>query len=446
MREGKPTMGKVLKAARILGWLGVLGVLAVFAQAADWPQWRGPNRDAISSETGLLQTWPAQGPPLLWTYNDAGQGFSSPSILGERLFIMGARGDGEYVLALDVKSGKELWHTKIGPTFTWEGNSWNAGPSASPTVDGDLVFGLGGQGVLVCVEAANGKERWRKDLPKELGAEVNPVGGGPEKLGWGYAWSPLVDGPNLICVPGGPQGTVAALDKTNGKVLWRSKELTEQATYASPIATEAGGVRQYVILTQNGPAGVAAKDGKLLWFTKREEPYPDIVAPTPIVKGNNVYVSVGYGGGCELLKLTPDGDKLKAEQVYSQKAIATCLGGVVLVGEHVYGFNEKPPRGGWQCQNFQTGEIAWTSDGRRGFPSGSVIYADGRLYCLSENSLVALLEASPRGYKEAGRFKLPQESKLRKPSGKTWTHPVLANGRLYLRDQELLFCFDVKVR
>jgi outer membrane protein assembly factor BamB len=311
-------------------------------------------------------------------------------------------------------------------------------------VDGEVVYALGGRGTLVCVEAATGKERWRKDLPKELGAEVNPVGGGPENLGWGYAWSPLVDGPKLICVPGGPQGTVAALDKTNGSVLWRSKELTEQATYSSPVVTDAGGVRQYVVVTQNGPAGVAAKDGKLLWFARREEPYPDIVAPTPIVKGNNVYVSVGYGGGCELLKLEPAGDKIKAEQVYNQKAIATCLGGVALVGEHVYGFQEKPPRGGWQCQNFQKGDIVWSSDGRRGFPSGSVIYAERRLYCLSENSLVALLEASPRAYQEVGRFKLPEESRLRKPNGKTWTHPVLANGKLYLRDQDLLFCFDVK--
>src|SRR5262249_15390343 len=159
--------------------------------------------------------------------------------------------------------------------------------------DGSLVYALGGQGVLICVDAATGQERWRKDLPKELAAEVDPVGGGPEKIGWGYAWSPLVDGEHLICFPGGPQGSLAALEKKSGKVVWRSKELTQQATYSSPVIAEVGGVRQYVVMTPLGPAGVAAKDGKLLWFVKRAEAHDDIFAPTPIVKGNVVYVTFG---------------------------------------------------------------------------------------------------------------------------------------------------------
>jgi outer membrane protein assembly factor BamB len=425
-----------------LGRLGLTLAVALAGLAADWPQWRGPDRDDVSKETGLLASWPKVGPKLVWTFKNAGVGYSGPAVVGGRLYTLGARGDTEYLLAVDVASGQELWAAKIGPTFTFKGNQWGDGPRSTPSVDGGLVFALGGQGILICADAATGQERWRKDLPKDMAAEVNPIGGEPNKIGWGFTWSPLVDGEHLICVPGGPQGTVAALDKKSGKVVWRSQALTEQATYSSPMTAEVGGVRQYVVLTQNGPAAVAAKDGQLLWFARREQEYPDIVAPTPIVKGSLVYVSVGYGGDCELLRLSADGGKVKAEKVYQKKEIANCLGGVVPVGEYVYGYHEKSR--GWMCQKLDTGDILWTS-GRRGLGPGSVTYADGHLYCLAEDSgTAALVVASPKGYEEKGRFKLPQESQLRKPSGKVWTHPVVADGKLFLRDQELLFCFDIK--
>jgi outer membrane protein assembly factor BamB len=234
---------------------------------------------------------------------------------------------------------------------------------------------------------------------------------------------------------------VAALDKKTGNVVWRSKELTEQATYSSPVVAEVGGVRQYIVLTQNGPAGVAAKDGKLLWFARRAMEYPDIVAPTPVVQGDLVYVSVGFGGDCELLRLTAAGGQVKAERVYEKKEIANNLGGVVLLDGYVYGCHDKR---GWMCQKLDTGDAAWTPN-RRPLGVGSVTYAGGRLYCLAEdNGTVGLVVPSPKGYQEAGRFKLPRESKLRKPNGRVWTHPVVADGRLFLRDQELLFCFDIK--
>ena len=189
-------------------------VLAVtVVTAADWPQFRGPNRDGVSKETGLLQEWPKDGPRLLWTYDQAGLGYSGPSVVGDRLYTTGGRGDSEYVFALDLKAAdgkvKELWSAKIGPLFTWKGNSWGIGPNVAPTVDGDVVYALGGFGDLVCVEAAGGKERWRTSLPRDLGGEVNPIGGGaenPTPLGWGYAMAPLVDGEQLICVPGGKRG------------------------------------------------------------------------------------------------------------------------------------------------------------------------------------------------------------------------------------------------
>ena len=194
-----------------------LAVVALPARAADWPQFRGPNRNGISAETGLLKTWPEKGPPLLWTFNQAGVGYSSPAVVGDRAFLSGGRGDTEFVFAIDATSGKELWATKIGPLFTWKGNTWNDGPSSSPAVDGDLVYALGGGGEFVCVEAGSGKERWRKSMLKDLGGDVNSIGGGPEQVGWGFAWSPLVDGDNVICVPGGKSGLLAALDKKTAK-------------------------------------------------------------------------------------------------------------------------------------------------------------------------------------------------------------------------------------
>ncbi|MGE3806902.1 MAG: PQQ-binding-like beta-propeller repeat protein, partial [Gemmataceae bacterium] len=248
--------------------------------ADDWPQFNGPERNGISKEKGLLATWPKGGPKLVWTYKEAGVGYSAPAVVGDRLYILGGRDKTEYLIALDVKAGKELWSAKIGDLFTWKGNSWNAGPSATPTVDGDLIFALGGQGVLLCTDTA-GKEKWRKDLPKDMGAQVNPSGGGPKDVGWGYAWSPLVDGDKLIIQPGGPQGTLAALNKTTGEILWRSKGYTDQASYASPIVATVAGTRQYINLTNEGLTGVDPKTGAVLWRYARE--YNDCVIPTPVV-------------------------------------------------------------------------------------------------------------------------------------------------------------------
>jgi len=419
-------------------------LLPLSIQAGDWAQWRGPNRDGVSDETGLIKSWPKEGPPLVWTYTNAGIGYSGPAIVGDRLFLMGARDETEYVFALDLKSVpgstvKEVWSAKIGPLFTWKGNSFNAGPSATPTVDGELLYALGGQGQLVCVETATGKERWRKNLPVDMAAEVNPIGGGPEKLGWGFTWSALVDEEHLICVPGGPQGTLAALDKKTGQILWRSKELTDQATYSSPIVIEVGGIRQYVQMTNEGVSGVAAQDGSLLWRYLKKPPYGDVVIPTPVFHDGYVYVSVGSGAGCDLIKLTPAGKKFKAEKVYSNKTMVNQQGGVILVGEHLYGYSEGK---GWVCQEFKSGNMIWSQ--KRALGRGSLTCADGKLYCYGEDAgVMALVDASPSGWKERGRFEIPQHSEHRGSSGKIWTHPVISHGRLYVRDQDLLFCYDV---
>jgi outer membrane protein assembly factor BamB len=418
-----------------------------WAKADDWPQYRGPNRDGVSLETGLRKTWPPGGPPLLWTSDTLGLGYSGPAIVGDRLFICCGRGDTEYLVAFDLNSAvgapKELWACKIGALFQWKGNSWNKGPNVSPTVANGLVYALGGFGDLICVEAASGKEKWRKSLPRELGGEVNPIGGGlevPTPLGWGYASSPLVDGKQLICVPGGKRGLLAALDKDTGALLWQSKQIPEQACYSSPLAVEVGGIKQYVQLVNSGAVGVTASDGKLLWNYRRTPAFDDAVIATPIFHDGYLFATVGFAQGCDLIKLTSKDGSLAVDKIYSNKAVENRDGGVVRVGDYVYGHSDN--RNGWFCQHFTTGKFAWTET--RKLDRGSITSADGMLYCCSEkDGGVVLIEASNKGWIEKGRVKLPRQSAQRQPSGGLWTHPVIANQKLYIRDQELLFCYDL---
>jgi outer membrane protein assembly factor BamB len=367
---------------------------------------------------------------LLWTYEDAGIGYSGPAIVGARLFTMGAEDQTEYVYALDIasKAPKKLWSVEVGPLFK-EGHG--NGPRGTPTLDGSLLYCIGGQGELVCVDTTTGQRRWHCNLRKDLDGRM--------MSGWGYTESPLVDGDKVVCTPGGSEGAVAALDKKSGKVLWRSKKFTDPAAYSSLVVMTVGGVRQYVQMTGESVAGVAANDGRLLWRFERFSRTAAI--PTPIVHENLVYVSSGYGTGCALLKITVDSaGSFQCEQVYANKNMVNHHGGVVRVGDELYGYSD---RTGWVCQKFQTGSIIWQEKKRLG--KGSLTYADGHLYCYSEDEGTAVLvEATPDGWKETGRFTVPRESTRRSSSGKFWTHPVVANGRLYLRDQELLFCFDVK--
>lgn len=413
--------------------------------AADWPQFRGPARDGHSADTGLLKSWPKGGPKLAWTFTGGGVGYAGPAVVGDRLYTCGGKGEEEFVYALDVKANPPavLWSAKIGPLFTWQGNSWNAGPNVTPTVDGDRVFALGGFGDLVCVEAKTGKELWRVNYANDLGGEVNPIGGGltrPSPLGWGNAAAPLVDGDALVCVVGGKRGLFAGLDKTTGKVLWRSADVKEQAPYSSPVAAKIDGVPQYVAATNKGLVGVGTK-GELLWRYDRAAPFDDVVISTPVVRDGIAAVSVGFGEGIEAVTVAPDaGGAFKATKRYASKEIQNRDGGLVLVGDHLYGHSEQ---GGWLCAEFKTGKVLWTEG--KALARGVVSTADGKLYCAAEKGgAVVLLDPSTDEWKEAGRLTLPAASKLRKPQGMIWTHPVIANGRLYLRDQDLLFCYEVK--
>lgn len=401
-----------------------IGVSSATAGAFDWPQWRGPDRNDVSKETGLLKRWPTGGPKRVWHYDQAGLGFAGFAIADGRLFTMGARGSEELLIALDADTGAELWTTRMGDLLV---NNWGDGPRGTPTVDGNRVYAMDGNGDLICADVKSGKTIWTASMRK--------LGG--KRPGWGYCESVLVDGGKVVCTPGGKNGAVVAFDKTNGEVVWQSKEFTEGAQYSSIIPIDFGGERQYVQLTMKALVGLDAKNGKVLW--RSDWPGRTAVIPTPIYKEGHVYIASGYSVGCKLVKLSAGGG---AEDVYVNKVMKNHHGGVVLVGDYLYGYSDGA---GWVCQNFKTGAEVWAEKGE--LRKGAVHSADGMLYCLDEaNGRVALIEATPNGWSERGRFKIsPQTSNDRK-RGKIWTHPVVANGKLYLRDQEHILCYDVKAR
>ena len=393
----------------------------LLARAADWPQWRGPDRDNVSTETGLLKQWPEGGPALAWTARGLGAGFSSVSISGGRIFTMGDDRSAAYLMALDESDGKKLWSLKIGRT----GGDAAPGPRSTPTVSGNVVLALGQWGDLVCAEAASGKERWRRNLVSDF-AGTRP--------GWEYTESVLVDGEKVICTPGGVQGTLAALDRETGRLLWRSKDLTDAAAYASPVLATIGGKRQYVQLTSESVFGVDPDTGNVLWRAVRQG--QTAVIPTPIVRDNFVFVTSGYGVGCNLFEISHSGAQFSARQVYANREMVNHHGGVVRVGDWLYGSSDP---GILKCIDFKTGDVKWKE---RSIGKGALAYADGRLYLRSElDGKVALIDAKPNGYKEEGLLRQPSRS-----NEPAWAHPVISGGKLYLRDQDVLLCYDIRGR
>ncbi len=407
---------------------GVMGILATAALAADWPQWRGPHRDGISAETGLLKTWPADGPKLLWQLKDIGSGYSTPAVVGESLFVLSNRGlDDEFVQALSVKDGKQVWATRLGKVGNPNQAPPYPGARSTPTVAGEVLYALGSDGDLACVTTSSGMIRWRKNLRTDFGGKPGI---------WAYSESPLIDGDKLICTPGGDKATLVALNKDTGAVIWQSAVPGgDAAGYASAIVVEAGGVRQYVQFLQNGVVGVDAQSGKFLWRYGQTAKKSPANIPTPVALDSMVYSATGLGGA-GLVKLKATAAGIEADQVYASPKLPTSIGGTVLLNGYLYGTNS----GGLVCAEFATGTIKWQE---RGVGPGSICYADGRLYVHGEeNDEVALVEATPEAYRPCGHFTLPAQPDRGK--SKAWAYPVVANGRLYLRDFGCLWCYDVK--
>lgn len=421
------TGARRLAAAMTLG-VSILG-LARHAGADDWTQWRGPKRDGISRETGLLKSWPAAGPPLIWQVADAGSGYGTPAVADGRLFLQSNRGpQDELVLALDAKTGKALWSQRIGNVGNPDQQPAYPGSRSTPTVEGAVLYALGSDGDLVCLETATGKPRWRKNVRSELGGQPGV---------WAYSESPLIDGNALVCTPGGAEATMVALDKRTGAVLWKSAiPGADQAAYSSVIMINVGGVKQYVQFLQKGVVGVDAKTGKFLWRYDGTAKNSPANIPTPVALGEYVYTASGRGGG-GLVKLKVDQGAVQAEQVYAGMKLPTAIGGSVLIGDYLYGTSAA----GMMCVDFKTGEVKWAE---RGIGAGALCFAEGLLYVHGENGDVALVEATPEGYREKGRFSPPEPPA--RGNIKAWAYPVLANGRLYIRELNKLWCYDVKAK
>jgi outer membrane protein assembly factor BamB len=410
---------------------------AAAPQSFDWPQWQGPDRNAISRETGLLKEWPKEGPPLAWKIKGLGGGYSGPSIAAGKIFGMSNRGDDEVVWALSEKDGKELWAARLGPAFQQPGfPQGKEGPACTPTVDGERLYVIGMAGNLACLQAQDGKVVWQHSFTGDFGGRI------PQ---WSYRESPLIDGDKVICTPGGPDATLVAVDKMTGKTIWKSQVPGDPgAAYSSGIAIDLEGQREYVQLTAKGLVGVAASDGRFLWRYDRVANSYGIICSTPIYHEGQVFASSAYGVGGGLVKLSKTGDGgVKAEEVYLSRRMQNQHGGMILLDGSLYGANGSNEGGFLVCLEFKSGNVLWDErdDSQRRALKGSLALADGRLYYLVENGTMLLIEPDPKQYVERGRFEQPDRSQ--QPA---WVHPVIANGKLYLRDQDLLLCYNIRTQ
>jgi len=391
--------------------------------SAAWPQFRGPNRDAKSTETGLLKQWPSSGPRLLWKAEGLGRGYSSVSVAGGMVVTMGDMSDrSSKVHAIDEASGKMLWSSsQVGKT----GGQYD-GTKSTPAIDvaNGKLYALGQFGDFVCLNTSDGSEVWRKNLESDFGGKGSR---------WNYAESPLLDGDRVVVSPGGRQGVVVAVDKGSGSKLWQSRQFAEEVQYVSTVPSMLGGRRTYVQMTQKTLAGIDAQSGSLVWRIPRAG--KTAVIPSPVIYNDIVFVTSGYNVGCNAFQIANQGGRLTTRQLYANKDLVNHHGGVVLVDKYVYGHSD---RGGWKCMDITNGRVMWQN---QGVGKGSVVYVDGHLICRSEtgSGKIALVEASPSAYREKGRFNQPDRS-----NRNCWAHPVVANGKLFLRDGDLLLCYDLK--
>lgn len=398
------------------------GAFAPSLRADDAPQFRGANRDGVYREKGLLQSWPEGGPKLLWKATRRGEGHATPSVANGKVYGMGLRDNQEIVWAVDAKTGDEIWSVPIAPGITLDAGQGGYGSRSTPTIVGKRLYTLGVGGELVCMNVADGKIVWHKNLVKDFGGSI-PT--------WGYCESPLVDGDKVIVAPGG-ENTIVAFNRNTGDVVWTSRVAErDRAHYSSPIVTEAGGVRQYVEFLSGGLIGVSAKDGKTLW--RYNAPANNVAnCAAPIAIDNLIFAASAYGNGGGLTQLASNGGGVSSNQVYFTKEMQNHHGGMVVVGDYLYGFSN----GTFTCLEFKTGKVMWTD---RAVGKGSVTFADGRLYLRSERGPIGLVEPSPSRYMEKGRFDQPERS-----GKECWPYIVVSNGKMYVRDMNVLLCYDVK--
>ncbi len=404
--------------------------IAVVAIGADWPQWRGPARDGISRETGLLQQWPASGPKLVWRVQDGGDGYGAVAAAGGRVYMVSNRGlEDEVVQAFSVEDGKRLWSARIGKVGNPDQAPAYPSARSTPTLDGDAVYVFGSDGDLACLDAASGKIRWNRNVRAQLKGE-------PGK--WAYAESPMVDGDAVVVSPGGPEAGLAAFRKRDGELIWKSAiPGGEAAGYASVVPLEAAGRKQYVQFLAKGVVGVDAKSGRLLWRYDDTSKGPANI-PTALAHGEFVYTTARSMGAASLIRVEPAGEGASAKQMYFERGLPSTIGGAVLWKDVLYGTTSE----GLVAADFATGKVLWKDET---LGAGSVLYAANRLYVHCEDGDIALVDAAPDAFRQRGRFTPPDPPKH--PRGareKAWAYPVVADGRLYVRDLGTLWCYDVR--
>ena len=390
-------------------------VAGLAAAPDDWPQWRGPRRDGVSAETGLLKQWPAGGPPLAWKSGGAGEGYSSFAVSGGRLFTLGARQGTEYVIAYDAATGKKVWEVANGRRFE---NDRGSGPRSTPTIDGDRVYVFGSSGDMTVLDAASGKVFWTQNLLRKYGGS---------NIQWGLSESPLVLSDRIIVTPGGSGAAIVALKKTDGSLIWKTQ--SDEPGYSSALLHSIGTVQQAIVFTGQRALGVDVSDGRLLWSYDRVANRTANIA-TPIARRNRVFLSSDYGTGAALLSLGADGNKVIVSEIYFTNDMRNHHASSVLVGDFLYGFSSSI----LTAMQFDTGKVAWRD---RSVGKGSVVVADNQLYLFSEQGVVGLADVNPSQYVERGRFQ------LKTGSLPTWSHPVVAGGKLFLRDQDAIYAYNV---
>jgi outer membrane protein assembly factor BamB len=399
--------------------LSIVLFLCIPALAADWTTWLGPNRDGKSVETGLLKSWPAGGPKAVWKTTGLGEGFSSMAVVGNRIYTQGQQGAQEFVLALDAATGKQVWKVPTGKAYSEDHGN---GPRGIPQVDGNRLYAVSADGTLVCLENETGKRVWGFNYVEKFGSTT------PR---WAFAESPLIEGDRLIIAPGGKGAGIVALNKMTGAVIWQAQD--DLANYSSVLPINFEGHHIYTVLTASAAIGVDAKDGSLLWrYPKAINRVANIA--TPVYADGHVFYSSNYGTGCALLKLAVEGGKVTATEVYFNKDMENHYTTSIKVGDYLYGFSGNQP-GVLVAMEFKTGKVAWKD---RSVEKGNCIFAEGLLYCQGENGKIGLIDPSPAGYKEISRFEIPRGQY------NTWTVPSIANGKLYLREQDNLYAFDIK--
>ncbi len=403
-------------------------------KSGTWYQWRGPRRDGVSDETGLLNSWPAEGPPLAWRSKGLGRGMSSLVLGDDAIYTMGNADGGTQLVCVSLTDGSPLWKTEVGG---------GGDPNCTPTLDpeSNMVYALSHGGSLLAADAKTGKMIWQKNFERDFGGKM--------MSGWGYSESPLVDGDRLIVTPGSEKAILAAMDKKTGELIWATPAPAgtlgnagqDGAGYASVVISNGGGIKQYIQLVGRGIVSVAADDGRPLWSYNRIANGTANI-PTPIVTGNLVFTSTGYGdGGTALLELAKQGRGVAMREVYYKPAneLQNHHGGMVLVGNYVYmghGHNKGFPT----CIELKTGNSMWPKERGPGSDSAAIVCADGHLYFRYQDATMALIEVNPKEYKLKGSFRLATRN------GESWPHPVVQGGKLYIRDQDELLVYDVAAK